>query len=57
MNRLIITEQDFHKVVPLWAKLTTYSYDSMTISHYGQIEYAYDNITDLPKYYRKLVEL
>lgn len=58
MKSLIILEEEFDKVVPWYLCLipfSIYSIDAMTIGHYGKIEYGYDNIKDLPKRYRQLV--
>lgn len=58
MKTLIIYEDDFNKVVPLWLCIPfmPYSCDAMIIGHYGSLEYGYNEIEDLPKRYRKLVK-
>lgn len=60
-HSIVISEADFDKVVPWWVLFIPfygwdYSYDAMTIGHYGSIEYGYDEIEDLPKYYQKLIK-
>lgn len=59
MKSLIITESDFNKVVPWWRifiPFSTYAIDAMILGHYGELEYGYNNVENLPKLYRKLVK-
>ena len=53
-----MTESDFNKVVPWCCCLpgTRYFADAMILSEYGSFDIGYNEITDLPKRYQKLVK-
>lgn len=58
MKTLMMTESDFNKVVPWCCCLpgTRYFADAMILSEYGSFDIGYNEITDLPKRYQKLVK-